>query len=133
MTSKGRQRCGRCKRTLAMDKFYPSRQNKKGKWCRQCFKEYQLRRKWASRVGPWKVLLDRGRRARGTDLIHFMLSCERCHRLVRPYFRKSEIDELGSTFAVVLRFACGYCTNQCVLRIALRHARSAARSKRATR
>jgi hypothetical protein len=41
MPDKSRQRCGRCKRWLALDKFTPYRQRKSGKWCRECFNDHK--------------------------------------------------------------------------------------------
>src|SRR6266581_2622888 len=50
-----RQTCSHCKRSLALDKFAPSKRRLKGKWCRACKAENYRQRikriKWQGRRG----------------------------------------------------------------------------------
>jgi len=123
------QKCGRCKRSLALDKFAPSKRGKSGKWCRSCFKELWLSKRQDSKEGTsarrgtksrlWKVWLSHRSAQKGrTDYPAVVFSCNRCQRVVRPIFRKSYITIYRS---VVMGLICPRCNNGGLADIDARH------------
>ncbi len=45
-----RQRCSRCKRSLALDKFSPYSRGKSGRWCRACKKAHRQSKQSTEKV-----------------------------------------------------------------------------------
>ena len=134
MTSKRRQRCSRCKHSRALDKFYPSKRRKSGKWCIACSKKHQQqKRRLSERQGSiggtkaarstkarlWKVSLSHRSVEKGlTDSPALVFSCKGCRRIVRPIFHKSYISHRKA----VIDLICPRCKTGGTIEIDARHA-----------
>jgi hypothetical protein len=126
------QRCGRCKQSLALSKFSPSKRGKSGKWCIACFKEYRQRMKWASakpnsagqtKQGLWSMSLFRRPRPGGAlDDAVVVFACDLCKEVVEPVLRdaldKFQVDARG-VGTVKLGLYCSHCHNGTVMKMAL--------------
>ena len=134
MPAKRRQRCGRCKRSLALDKFAPSKRGKSGKWCIACFKEHQqqkrrpserqrsiggMKARRSTKARLWNVSLSHRYMEMGlTDNPALVFSCKGCRRIVRPIFHKSYISHRKA----VIDLICPRCKTGGTIEIDARHA-----------